>query len=228
MWHILIAELKYNMPVFAVMSAVTVFVTTVQIHAPKGDLPLHMIFFFIMVYGAVIWTVRRNKERRDLLTIRLPIAAWKVETVRICMVCLIGCSQVCLNMVVRLPADVFSPHALLPLFTIWGLYYFLLMLKFSLRNYLLYFMRFNRWVAISKERSVGILVVMSTLINMYLIYLFMTKKESTEVVLRRIISFFRNPVPFTGEYGPLFFTGACLVAAVITVYGYQRRRSFLV
>lgn len=228
MWNLLFAELLYNLPIFAVMSLVTLFVTAVQVHAPDSDLPLYMILFTIPVYGAVIWMIRRNKEKRDVQVVRLPVAAWRIEATRILIVCLVGWFQVGINSIMRLTAHAFSASDLQPLFTVWGVYYFLMMLKLSLRSYLIYFIRFNRWIGISKERSVRILIVFSTMINFYLIYLFFRRKESTEVVLLRIIGYVRNPVPFTGEYGFFFFTGACLIAAMVTMYGYQRKKSFLI
>ncbi|MBN2414323.1 hypothetical protein JXO52_00695 [bacterium] len=228
MRNILLAELRYNMLIWAVMSMVTIVITAVQIKAPEGDLPLHMILFFVPLYGAVVWTVGRNREKRDLQTVRLPIAAWKAETARICIVCLIGWSQIGINILLRVTAGAFSAAGLLPLLTIWGLYYIMLMLKFSLRSYFLYFIRFNRWFSVSRERSMRILVVFSAMINIYLVYLFLERKTGTEAVLLRVIGYFKNPVPFTGQFGGFIFTGCCLVVAAITVYGYQRRRSFLI
>jgi hypothetical protein len=220
MWRLFKSELNYNKSLiyFLLSLLPAVMIATSMINFDNS----WMIFWVILLI-LENWVIKRNNERREYFFTLLPIPSWQKGFLRIFFIVIV--------------CGAFLPIFQLLLFLTnkgkvleWKyliVIYFLVLNSFSIyfiiRDSLLYFMRTNPYLKISRART---RIVLKLSLFAFLIAGVITLLMRSQLLID-FIDFLIRINPFAGAFGIIKFCTFSLIMAALSVYSYQKRKASL-
>lgn len=189
------------------------------------DVPGFLILL-VLYLPLQVWITLRNKENRDFLQVRLPVANWQIAAARILLVITFSLVVVPLyKLIYILFAPEPRPYQGNPL-----VYAGMIVLGFSI-----YFMMrdlflvFLRKIGITKERMIMILLFIAIGLNIVGVYYFVTFSAvgAPLTYIRPFLEFLVGRSPLHSGLGLIKFLLVCGLSALITIITYGIKKSYL-
>jgi hypothetical protein len=225
MVQILRAEIKYNLKLI-VGFFLFLPVTWLLSFNTFEDLSPNYIMFWLMFVMVQSWNSIRNKEIREYQQAALPLVRNQVALARLSMVVVLSLVMISTHFIA---IHLIQPGRIINLTTVmlpFSILLFMFSLYYLLRNRLLYFLRHNRIFKITKERTMGVLMIMvflGVIFGMLGMVAFMDRPTG----ITTVVDFVMAHNPFSGEFGfeKLFILS--LVLSGLTIVTFNHRKSYL-
>lgn len=225
MVQILRAEIKYNLKLI-VGFFLFLPVTWLLSFNTFEDLSPNYIMFWLMFVMVQSWNSIRNKEIREYQQAALPLVRNQVALARLSMVVVLSLVMISTHFIA---IHLIQPGRIINLTTVmlpFSILLFMFSLYYLLRDRLLYFLRHNRIFKITKERTMGVLMIMvflGVIFGMLGMVAFMDRPTGITTVVDFVIA--HNL--FSGEFGFEKFFILSLVLSGLTIVTFNHRKSYL-
>lgn len=220
MWRLFKSELNYNKSLVYFMLCL---IPAVMIATSMINYDNRWMIFWIILLILENWIIKRNNERREFLFTLLPIPAWQKGFLRMFFIAIIcGAFLPIFQLLLFLTNDgkLIEWKYLIVI-------YFLILLSFSIyfiiRDLLLYFIRTNPHIRMTRERT-------RIVLKLSLLAFFIAGAIAFVLRPQSLIDFINLLIrinPFTGAYGIIKFCLFSLILAVLTICSYQKRKTSL-
>lgn len=222
MAQILRAEIKYNLKLI-VGFFLFLPVTWLLSFNTFEDLSPNYIMFWLMFVMVQSWNSVRNKEIREYQHAALPLARNQVALARLSMVVVLSLVMIATHFIV---IHVIQPGRVINFTTVmlpFSILLFMFSLYYLLRDRLLYFLRHNRILKITKERTMSLLMLMVFLGMIFGMVAFMVRPTA----IAQFVDFAIAHNPFSGKFGFEKFVTLSLVLSGLTIVTFNHRKSYL-
>jgi hypothetical protein len=221
MLEVLKAEIRYSSKFFLVMMAFIPFLVLYRFYLDEEFAFSLLPTIILMV--PLIWNIQRNKEHRDCQLGRLPLSIYAVGMARMLVPLLLSLSMGLLFLLLSalIPASLLWRNLI-----VWYIIMTILLIfsiYFILRDSLLYFLRHNRYLSLSKENMIMLILGMVILLNLLGLYLFITENQGVVYLIGQLM----KVNPFSGESGLGRLIITSMIMALVSVYTFSRRKTYL-
>lgn len=224
MFHIFKAEFDYNR--YAFMGVLLIVIPICILEAMLEDLPRFYVtipMFWIGLY----WLMIRNKEIREYYFVQLPHSRCKLALARIGMIVLpslviMGFYEL-IHFIFQYRGPANYPVSIKNLVTFLAIILFIFSVYFIMRDFILFFLRSNRFFKLRKEQSKTILLFAMLAVNILGVFALIMRPA----LIGKVFEYFIHDNPFADVNNVIIFSAITLALAVLSVASYSRRKAYL-
>lgn len=223
MFTLIKSEIIYLKILAVVMFAVIPLVAFLQTALEDvGNFALLAVLFLLLQN----WNTFRNKEKREYKNILLPISARKIAISRLAIVIIFCLAAVFFYRLIQLffPAELFTYSIAAPVIT--GIILLGFSIYFILRDLLLVFFR---RIGLTAPRMLMLIAFTGIALNILGVAVLIQTKSSGRppAFLPAIIEGFKTYNPYNGASGPYLFLLTSVIAGLVSIISYSKRKAYL-
>lgn len=221
MLKVLSAEIRYHGWFLLSILGLIPVLALYRIYADE-EFALSILPTLIMM-PSLLWNIQRNKERRDYQHKLLPVTVRALGLSRLSVFLLL--SVLIASLFVFFSYLIPEP-GLTGNKVVWFTFLTVVLLfccYFILRDLLIYIIRNNRFLSINKEGIILMITIVVLILNVLGIYLFLSESRPAFDIIAGVMAV----NPFAGPHGLLRLTITVGVLAVMCVFTFSKRKSYL-
>ncbi|MBN2356335.1 hypothetical protein JXO59_09490 [candidate division KSB1 bacterium] len=225
MWRLFIAEVEYRKLTCIIMFFFTPLIALYSRWQWHSVTAAYVLFWAVLI-ALQNSVILRNRDNRERMFSLLPLAHWRCGVYRSSSIAIQAALFTGLFALVRAivhpQAQMHAKHLLTLILAIWVIF----SVYYAGRDA---FLDFFRRIGITRERFLLIAVLMGIVLQILGLVAFLraSSGKATQIFFLRWIDWAIHDHPFQGDIGYLRFIGIVLLFAILSVWTFVRRRSYV-